>query len=431
MDLTELRRLFNEAAERVRAAVDAVERADQNADAAWLQTELDEAIADAERAQARVRQAEERQRALERFQPLAVEPARTPEVRVGAEEPVYRPDGGRSFFRDLFFRGQDGDAAEAIGRHSEMMRAVTTGDPGAGGVVPPVYLTELFVDVVREGRPVADVLDAGLPLPDTGMTIELPRIAQGVAVSAQAVQNTQIANQDADTDRVSFAVRTIAGMQDVSIQSVERTDPAFDQWVMRDLVAAYDEEVDRELLVGLSANAEHVGIDNQAGITLITYTSAAPNPVELRRKGYQALSQLTTDIRRPASHWLMHPRRAAWLAAATSAESPVFPQLGAIAGQTGAQRGGSLREFLGLPVIEDTQIPVALGAGGNEDAIYLVRAPEIPFMEGALRTGTHTSPGAHTLTVRFVAFAYSAFAGVRRPQAILKVGGTGLVAPVF
>jgi hypothetical protein len=52
-------------------------------------------------------------------------------------------------------------------------------------------------------------------------------------------------------------------------------------------------------------------------------------------------------------------------------------------------------------------------------------------MEGPMNMAVENSPGANTLTVRFVAYAYSAFASNRRVKAIAVISGTGLIAPTF
>ena len=432
MDLTQLRELYNAAAERVQAAARAVETPPDGADGTELQREFDEAIADAERAKAALDQAEARARAIERFTPIATEPAAPAGsgARVTGEEPIYRPDVARSFFGDLMrmHRGES-DAAERIGRHNDHMRDLTTA-AGADGIIPPQYLTDLFVDLPRESRPVADIL-ATYPLPETGMTLTLPRLASGVTVASQATENAAVSETDLDTDQLSVPVRTIAGMQDASRQSVDRSDPGLDRIIMTDLTRAYDQELDRQVVAGSGASGQHTGLLTVASTISITYTDASPTVPELLPKAHDALQQMWTNIFASATHVIMHPRRAAWLAAATSTESPIFPQPQFTDGQRGGQAGGFISSFAGLPVIVDSNVPTNLGAGTNEDRIIFVRATENPLLEGPLNMAVENSPGANTLTVRFVAYAYSAFASNRRVKAIAIVSGTGLVAPTF
>lgn len=440
MDLNEFRERYNAAVERMQTAARAVETPPDGSDAADLQRAFDESIADVERAKAALDEAEARQAAVDRFRPVEVTRTDTgadgrSDARVGTEERVYRPDAERSFFGDLFraqVRG-DRDAEERIGRHQEQMRDITTA-AGADGVVPPQYLTDLFVDLPREGRQVANLF-GGRPLPETGMTLTIPRLATGSAVAAQNGENSAVQETDADTDTVTAPVRTIAGMQDMSQQSVDRTDPAFDRLIMEDLQAAYDQELDRQVVLGTGTNGQHTGLLTAASTISVAYTDASPTAEELLPKAHDALQQMWTNIFRSATHVIMHPRRAAWLAAATSPNSPVFPQPNVIMGQRGEQNGGFIQSFAGLPVIVSANVPTNLGAGTNEDRIIFVRAGnELPLMEGPMNMVIQrlpSSPLSGTLTVRILAYAYSAFFANRRPKAIAVISGTGLVAPTF
>ncbi len=432
MDLNQLRERYNAAVERVQAAARAVESPAEGADTESLQRELDESIEAAERAQGQLDQAEQRAAAVARFTPIATEaaPAQRGGAQVVSEEQLYRPDADRSFFGDLMrMHTGDSQAAERIGRHADHMRDLTTA-AGADGIIPPQYLTELYVDLPRESRPVADIL-ATFPLPETGMSLTIPRLATGVTVASQATENSAVSETDLDTDQLTVPVRTIAGMQDASRQSVDRSDPGLDRIIMFDLIRAYDQELDRQVVAGSGASGQHTGLLTVGSTISVAYTDGTPTVPELLPKAHDALQQMWTQIFRSATHVIMHPRRAAWLAAATSTESPIFPQPQFIDGQRGGQAGGFISSFAGLPVIVDANVPTNLGAGTNEDRIIFVSAGENPLMEGPMNMAVENSPGANTLTVRFVAYAYSAFASNRRVKAIAVISGTGLVAPTF
>ena len=440
MDLNELRQRYNAAVERMNEAARAVEAPPDGADSAELQRALDDSIADCERAKTALDQAEARQAAVDRFQPVEVERAEggggtATAARVVNEERVYRPDTKRSFFGDLF-RAQiqnDRDAQERIGRHQEQMRDITTA-AGADGVVPPQYLSDLFIDLPHEGRQVADLF-GGRPLPETGMTLTIPRLASGAAVASQNGENSAIQETDADTDTVTAPVRTIAGLQDMSQQSVDRTDPAFDRLIMEDLQAAYDQELDRQVVVGSGASGQHTGLLTQASTISVTYTDASPTGEELLPKAHDALQQMWTNIFKSATHVIMHPRRAAWLASQVTPNAPLFPQPGIVMGQRGEQQAGFIQSFAGLPVVVSANVPTNLGGGTNEDRIIFVRAGnELPLMEGPMNMVIQrlpSSPLSGTLTVRILAYAYSAFFPNRRAKAIAVISGTGLVAPTF
>lgn len=438
MNIEQLRAAYNDAVTKMRSAAQAVENAPEDADLDALQRDLDDSIEASERAKESLESAEERQRALDNLQPVAVET--DPEGRTGSaggglrvlnDEAIYRPDVERSFFGDLY-RSQlrnDSEATERIERHNAQARDVTTG-AGADGVLPPVYLTEHFADLPREGRPVADLF-GGHPLPDKGMTITIPRMATGATVAAQATEGGNVSETDADTDSIDVPVRTIAGLQDMTRQAIDRSDPAFDRLVMMDLVAAHDEEIDRQVIAEDASSGTHDGLLNVTGLVAVTYTDASPTAEELLPKAHDALQQMWAAIFRNATHVIMHPRRAAWLAAATTANAPLFPQPQFVDGQRGGQNGGFISSFAGLPVVIDANVPTNLGTGTDEDRVIFVNAGQSPLFEGPLNMAVETGPGSQGLKVRVVAYSYSAFASNRRPKSIAVISGTGLVAPTF
>jgi HK97 family phage major capsid protein len=430
--LNELREQLRTATEAMHRAATAVEEAEEGADLEALQTEADEAIAEVERVRGLVESRERIERARTAH-PMPDQPAERSEVRVTSDEPVYRRDGRHSFFQDLFRSGRgDSGAAERIARHRLQVgdveqRDISTGSGSGAGVVPPVYLAELLVDKPREGRQIAGIFPT-LPLPDMGMTISVPRITANATVAAQSSENSAVSETDETSDQLDIPVRTYAGMQDFSVQAMERSDPAFDMLIATELAAAYDDALDTALITGSGSSGEHTGIHSVSSVNTVTYTDSDPSPAELLPKVYGAISQVRTNRKRPPTHIVMHPRRAAWLASGLSSTFPLVQQ-GALVQAAGQQNGGFVFMFAGLPVVVDANIGTTYGTGTNEDEIYVVHAPSSPLMEGPLRVDAYPQPLADKLAVRTVAFAYSAFASTRYPKSIAIISGTGLAAP--
>ena len=431
---------YNAAVQRMNDLVDQVNDAPEDADIDALQVQSDEAVAEVERTRAAVEQAERIQRAQQANPPRVVDtpkadPAQRGSIHVGEEEATYRPDTSHSFFRDLVVvRDGDQGAAERLRRHRAEVsgvehRDVTTSDPGAAGIIPPIYLASALAELPRPGRPFADVLPT-LPLPDVGETISIPKVQSGVTVAAQASQNSAISETDIDTQTVSVPVRTIAGMQDVSIQSLERSFPGLDTIVFGDLRMAYDAYLDTQCLAGAGSSGTHLGIRAVSSINTVTYTDASPTAAETIPKIYDAIQKIATNRYTRASHIVMHPRRAAWLASNLSTSFPLFQQGGFNRG-IGSQDMGAVMNIAGLPVVEDPNIGTTYGGSSNEDEIYVVSVSDLYLMEGALRSDVFPSPGSGTLTVRLRLFAYSAFASARQPKSITSISGTGLATPTF
>jgi len=198
-------------------------------------------------------------------------------IRVGREEPVYRPDTGLSFFRDVVNSRQDPMAFERLQRHQQATldelretRDVTTADPGAAGFVPPIYLGAQWAELPRAARPFADVVPK-MPLPDVGTQVSVPKVQSGTAVAVQAAQANAIQETDIDTQSVTANLVTIAGMNDVSLQALERTFPGLDFLIFQDLMSDHDEQLDTQLLQGTGSSGQHLGIDTVSGINTVTY----------------------------------------------------------------------------------------------------------------------------------------------------------------
>jgi HK97 family phage major capsid protein len=233
-------------------------------------------------------------------------------------------------------------------------------------------------------------------------------------------------------------VRTIAGQQDLSRQAIERG-TGIDTFVVADLIRSWHTTLDAQVLNGTGNNGQFKGIRN-AGGNAITFTATTPTVALLYPKLADALQQVQSNVFTTPTHWIMHPRRLAFLLAATdTAGRPVVvptaggPQNAVSTGAGVAQYANSGYQLLGLPIISDANVGTTYGAATNQDEIYLVDAREMHLWEqpGApfsLRFDA-TAPGS--LTIKTVVYGFSAFTAERYPKAASIISGTGLVAPSF
>lgn len=347
-------------------------------------------------------------------------------------EQVYRPDGDHRFFLDLYNSARgDWEARERLVQHernSMETRDVTT--TALSGFVTPIWMASDYAAYPREGRPFANIVPKQ-PLPPSGDTITVPRITTAAAVAAQAGEAGAVQETNIDDTKLTVSLVTIAGQQDLSIQALERTFPGGDQIVFEDLRADYDAVLDTSLLSGSGSNA-HLGIRAVSSIGTVQYTDASPTAAELTPKVYSAISTVLTNRKAGATHIVMHPRRAAFLASNLSSTFPLFQQ-GQLNQAAGQQDNGFLTTFAGLPVVLDSNIGITYSDGGstNEDEIYIVRAADLRLMEGPLRARVLDDVLSGTLQVRLQLFAYSFFVSGRYPTGICKVYGSGLATPSF
>ena len=362
-------------------------------------------------------------------------------VSVTNEPLTYEEHSSRSFFQDLFHMQyrHDPGASARIARHTVEMD-VEHRDVGTGafaGLVVPQYLVDLAADLARAGQPFAN-LCTRLPLPQGGMTINISRVTTGSSAAIQATENAAVSETDMDDTLLTSDIRTIAGQQDVSRQAIERGD-GIDSLIMADLTGAHATVKDTQLLSGTGASGQLLGIGNIPGIAQVAYTDGSPTVAEFYPKLLDAIQRINSNRYAGADLIVMHPRRAAWMAAAVDGNDrplvlPVsnVPQNTMGVGPTTGYGSFGL-QVAGIPVVTDGNITTTAGAG-TEDIVYVVfRADMLLFEQG---DGAPTQirmdeTNGGSLTIKLLVYSYIGFVGGRYPAAVSTVYGSGLAAPSF
>ncbi|SCL43169.1 phage major capsid protein, HK97 family [Micromonospora pallida] len=410
----------------------------------------DAADAEVTRRQEALAELEEEQRREEEVAALSARtsptgtraPAYDRVARVGAEERTYRPDTdrrGAGFQADVVaqFMG-DFEARTRLERHmaeeraerGDQIRAVGTG--AFGGLVVPQYLTDMYAPAVAANRPFADAIRHH-DLPAQGMVVNISRITTSSSVDNQSAENAAVAEQDMDDTVLQIPVQTAGGRQSISRQAVERG-AGVEQVVLDDLYRRYATNLDGKLL-----NQASTGLSAVA--TTVAYTDASPTVAELYPKVIEGLSGVEAALLDQASGdnlAVMHSRRWYWMQNAMGASYPMITQPGIVAQTLGANYatayGRGVRGILpnGTPVIVDNNIATNLGAGTNEDEIYLGDRNEFHLWEdpNAPMYIRAEQPKAENLAVVLVLYGYYAYTHARYPHA-RKIAGTGLVTPTF
>lgn len=362
-------------------------------------------------------------------------------VQVTSNEEVYRRGGDQSFFGDILaVRNGDADAAERLRRNNaagderERRDGTSTSATSFGSFIPPVWLLNELAEKARVGRVLAPFMrDGGFP---TTTSITVPRITTGSSAAGQAGDNAAVSETDIVTAQLARSTVTIAGQQDVAQQAFDLSPFPVDRVIFADLEAAYQAELDRQILRGSGSN-ELLGINQVSSILTVTYTDASPTAAELMPKFGDAMSQIHGARFAPAQLAIMHPRRWAWIS--TAVDSTGRP-LGVPAGLPGfnpqAQFGAIAAQGIvgmlsnGLPVVATGSCSTALGAG-TEDQIVVTRPDDMILFEAPLRARTHEQTLNGNLTVRLQLFSYVNFFAGRFPASIATINGTGLIAPTF
>jgi HK97 family phage major capsid protein len=369
-------------------------------------------------------------------------------ARVTSEPEVYRRGGEVSYFRDLM-RAQTrtgtgvSEAGERLQRNARQFadtvrsapasetRALSTTDGAGGDFVPPLWLINQFIELARPGRVTADLVN-GQVLPGGTDTISLPRLATGTAVAQQATQNTAIQNTDATTNSVSAAVVTLAGGQSMAQQLLDQSPINMDEILLEDLASDYAVKADTLVLTNNATNV--VGLFNAAGTNVNVTATTLTGAGSVWSKLAEAIATIHTSRYMPPTAIVMHPRRwASYLASVDTQNRPLIvpDAMNPIATSDGVISAGRVGTMQGLPVYTDPNIQTNLGAGTNQDPIYVIRQRDIIFYESAPRAEASIQPGFNTLTVNLRFYRYAALHASRFPKSIAVLNGVGLVAPTF
>jgi len=105
----------------------------------------------------------------------------------------------------------------------------TTGD--IPGLLPEAWLREV-VDLMGSMAPTISAFRSR-PLPDTGMTVNVPQVTSRPMTGPVAQEKTDIPSGNTTITPGSFSVDTYAGGEDISIQALLRSDPSYFDEVMR------------------------------------------------------------------------------------------------------------------------------------------------------------------------------------------------------
>jgi hypothetical protein len=235
-----------------------------------------------------------------------------------------------------------------------------------------------------------------------------------------------------DDTLLTIPVNTAAGQQLVSRQAIERGQ-GIEDVILQDLMKRYHTVVDNTVINAASTGLAAVSNGN-------TYTSGAPLATELYPLIVGAISQSATATRGLAKpdFALMHPRRWYWLQSQMVSTWPAFGQPGIaprnIGNNNDQQYNGPGFDGMlpcGVGVIADANVVTNLGAGTNQDAVYVGSLSEAHLWEdaGAPVFIRAEQPAVASLGVNLVVYGYFAFTMQRYALAYQSLTGTGLIAP--
>ena len=161
--------------------------------------------------------------------------------------------GEHSFFADLV-RAREGDGDAGI-RLQEHNRALSTTVSGAG-IVPPRWLIDEYEALARQGRVLAEMVRR-IPITDpTPMTLQRQTAGTDAVLAEQASENAHPSETDAFATTTDVVTpKPTSGIQVVSRQMIDSTNPAADSLIYGDMLAVYNRKVEDKVTAAVVAAA--------------------------------------------------------------------------------------------------------------------------------------------------------------------------------
>lgn len=113
------------------------------------------------------------------------------------------------------------------------------------GIVPDHYSQEI-ISIVDTNRPFVAGVDRD-PIGEYGMNEVYPKVVTKPSVAKQSSEGAEVSSTQLDIDPVTVPLGTFAGANAVSIQLIERSNPAFVGAYYRELAGIYAQETEQEL----------------------------------------------------------------------------------------------------------------------------------------------------------------------------------------
>jgi HK97 family phage prohead protease len=230
---------------------------------------------------------------------------------------------------------------------------------------PTQYLTE-FVTNTRFGTPAIDACSQGT-LPASGMTINVPSLvtsaAGGTGVAPTVTVEAEggaVSNTDMQTSYLTGTVSKYSGMNTLSVELLERSDPNFYAELTQQLQNAYLTTIDTAVLNALLAAGTNGSATTADSDGIISYTAEAAAAV-YKNTGYFAQNYIGN-----AAQWQL------LMGAVDSTKRPIYNAIQPMnaAGQVGPR---SIRgNVLGLDLYVDKNFSVTT----VDDQSAIILAPE-------------------------------------------------------
>ena len=237
------------------------------------------------------------------------------------------------------------------------------------GVVPPTYLRDI-IGIVDNSMPFADSIEQGV-LPATGMKFYRPVLGTQ-ATTAQTAEAVELDSTDTTITSLEVNVVKIGGANKISVELLERSDPAYLDVLLRELAASWAQKAD-----AYAFNIATASAGTSTGGTL--YTAIA-----------DAIADSYAVVRKTPNRYLADTGNFATLLGAVDGnDRPLFA---AAAPQNAAglmTQGSTAGTIAGLSLVVDANIDTGAGVQGivyPSDAATFYKSPAFQIRSNVVST---------------------------------------------
>lgn len=288
-------------------------------------------------------------------------PPASPHITVTSNQP---PGAGMAQMARLLVQAQGNQhyaaqLAQSGGFGSDVVMALGTITPAAGGVLVPTNMASEVIEALRPRSVVRASGAVSLPLNNGNMT--LPRI-KGSTVAGYIGSDEDIPVTDMQFADMKLISKKLAALVPISndLIAFSGVNPGVDQIVANDLLTTVGLTEDIVFIRSAGDASTPKGMRYLAlPANVVTAPAGAPNLAMLDLFfGGMMLRLEAANATMANCGWLMHPRLIRWLQTLRDGNgNKAYPEID----------GGT---FKGYPYKLSTQIPVNLGAGSNETECY-------------------------------------------------------------
>ena len=165
------------------------------------------------------------------------------------------------------------------------------------GFTPTQYLRDIVSTEGNFGRPAFECVNRQA-LPASGMTINRPKFTTYPTTTVEA-EGGAVSNTDAVSEYLTSTVSKYSGMQTISVELLERSDPGFFDAITTELQNNYNKVTDAALIAALTAGGTQATAVAATSAGIISYVSqAAP-------AAYLASSYFAKNYLAGSSQWTL------------------------------------------------------------------------------------------------------------------------------